>query len=117
MKQLQRHFNEASSAAPRVIRKPVDKGELLPRNDAETPAGISHHTAGNAIQKTEGATGCAVASLRFLTSSRQSQRRDNRLLASILDGQGMEMPSWREKIDENQARGLVAYIRFGHSMR
>jgi mono/diheme cytochrome c family protein len=32
-------------------------------------------------------------------------------VASILDGKGKEMPSWRKKIDRDQARGLVAYIR------
>jgi mono/diheme cytochrome c family protein len=39
----------------------------------------------------------------------QRQRRDPQLLASILDGKGKEMPSWRGKICEKQARSLVRW--------
>jgi mono/diheme cytochrome c family protein len=41
----------------------------------------------------------------------QSRRNDARLMASILDGKGKEMPPWRGKITEEQVRGLVAHIR------
>jgi mono/diheme cytochrome c family protein len=41
----------------------------------------------------------------------QARRSDAQVLASILDGKGKEMPPWREKINEEQARRLVAYVR------
>jgi mono/diheme cytochrome c family protein/uncharacterized membrane protein len=47
----------------------------------------------------------------FADRAWQAQRRDAQLLASILDGKGKRMPSWREKMSEEQARSLVAYVR------
>jgi mono/diheme cytochrome c family protein/uncharacterized membrane protein len=47
----------------------------------------------------------------FASSDWQKRRDDDQLLRSILDGKGKEMPPWREKISEEQARGLVAYVR------
>jgi mono/diheme cytochrome c family protein/uncharacterized membrane protein len=47
----------------------------------------------------------------FTDASWQARRADAKLLASILDGKGSEMPPHRGKIDEAQARGLVAYVR------
>jgi mono/diheme cytochrome c family protein/uncharacterized membrane protein len=46
----------------------------------------------------------------FTKSSWQSRRSDAQLLASILDGKD-EMPTWRGKIGEEQARTLMAHIR------
>jgi mono/diheme cytochrome c family protein/uncharacterized membrane protein len=46
----------------------------------------------------------------FTQATWWSRRSDPQLLASILDGKD-EMPSWRDKISEEQARGLVAYVR------
>src|SRR5262249_7128660 len=46
----------------------------------------------------------------FTKSSWQARRSDAQLLASILDGKD-EMPSWRGKISEEPARGLVAHVR------
>jgi uncharacterized membrane protein len=46
----------------------------------------------------------------FTKSSWQAGRSDAQLLASILDGKD-EMPSWRDKIGEEQARSLVAHVR------
>jgi hypothetical protein len=46
----------------------------------------------------------------FTKSSWQARRSDAQLLASILDGKD-EMPSWRDKIGEEQARSLVAHVR------
>jgi probable HAF family extracellular repeat protein len=45
----------------------------------------------------------------FTDPAWQARRSDAQLLASVLDGKGAEMPSWRGKIDEEQARGLVAF--------
>jgi mono/diheme cytochrome c family protein/uncharacterized membrane protein len=47
----------------------------------------------------------------FTDPAWQARRSEAQLLASILDGRGEEMPPWREKLDEKQARGLVAYVR------
>jgi mono/diheme cytochrome c family protein/uncharacterized membrane protein len=41
----------------------------------------------------------------------QARRSDAQLLASILDGKGKRMPSWRDKIRAELARGLVAVVR------
>jgi len=47
----------------------------------------------------------------FTNPAWQARRTDAKLLANIRDGKGNEMPPWREKISEEQARGLVGYIR------
>ncbi len=47
----------------------------------------------------------------FTDGSWQARRSNAQLLASILDGKGKEMPSWRAKISEDQARGLLVYVR------
>jgi mono/diheme cytochrome c family protein/uncharacterized membrane protein len=47
----------------------------------------------------------------FTTPSWQARRTDAQLLASILDGKGTEMPPVRGKISEDEARGLVGYVR------
>jgi mono/diheme cytochrome c family protein len=46
----------------------------------------------------------------FTNPSWQARQVDSKLLASILDGKD-EMPSWRDKISQEQARSLVAQIR------
>src|SRR5262249_45216258 len=46
----------------------------------------------------------------FTKPSWQARRDDAQLLASILDGKD-EMPSWRGKVSEEQARSLVAHVR------
>jgi mono/diheme cytochrome c family protein/uncharacterized membrane protein len=47
----------------------------------------------------------------FTEASWQARRSDAQLLASILDGKGPKMPPWRDKIREEETRGLVAYVR------
>ena len=47
----------------------------------------------------------------FTNVSWQARRTDARLLESILDGKGEDMPPVRGKISEQQARDLVAFIR------
>jgi mono/diheme cytochrome c family protein len=46
----------------------------------------------------------------FTASTWQALRSDAQLLASILDGKD-QMPRWRGKITEEQARSLVAHVR------
>src|SRR5271157_446620 len=47
----------------------------------------------------------------FTNAPWQARRADARLMASILDGKGSEMPPQRGRISEEQARGLVAHVR------
>jgi len=47
----------------------------------------------------------------FTNPSWQERRTDSKLVASVLDGKGEEMPPQRGKISEEQARGLVSYVR------
>jgi hypothetical protein len=47
----------------------------------------------------------------FTDPAWQARRSDAQLQASILDGKGPDMPTWRGKMSEDQARGLVAYVR------
>jgi mono/diheme cytochrome c family protein len=47
----------------------------------------------------------------FTQVSWQKEREDARLLASILEGKGTEMPRWEGKISKAQARSLVRHVR------
>jgi mono/diheme cytochrome c family protein/uncharacterized membrane protein len=47
----------------------------------------------------------------FTNAAWQAKRTDAQLMASILDGKGKEMPPHREKVSEEQVRGLVAHVR------
>jgi mono/diheme cytochrome c family protein/uncharacterized membrane protein len=47
----------------------------------------------------------------FTNASWQARRSDGQFLTSILDGKGKGMPAYREKISEDQARHLTAYVR------
>jgi mono/diheme cytochrome c family protein/uncharacterized membrane protein len=47
----------------------------------------------------------------FTDGSWQAQRSNSQLAASILDGKGKEMPAAGGKVNEEQARSLVAYVR------
>src|SRR5262249_182033 len=54
----------------------------------------------------------AMPDLPDLTDGSWRKRRSEaQLLGSILDGKGKDMPPWREKISEQEARGLVGYVR------
>jgi mono/diheme cytochrome c family protein/uncharacterized membrane protein len=47
----------------------------------------------------------------FAEAAWQARQSDADLLDSILDGKGEKMPSFRAKLNEDQARSLVAYLR------
>jgi mono/diheme cytochrome c family protein len=47
----------------------------------------------------------------FTDAAWQGRRGDAKLLAGVLDGKGEDMPAFRGKINENQARDLAALIR------
>jgi mono/diheme cytochrome c family protein/uncharacterized membrane protein len=46
----------------------------------------------------------------FTRAAWQGRRSDAQLLASILEGKD-QMPSWRGKVSQEEARGLVSYVR------
>jgi mono/diheme cytochrome c family protein len=47
----------------------------------------------------------------FTRSAWQQQRSDAQLLASLLDGKGKSMPSFRDRLSEVQAKSLIAHLR------
>jgi quinol-cytochrome oxidoreductase complex cytochrome b subunit len=47
----------------------------------------------------------------FTAAAWQSQRADAQLTVSILEGKGAYMPAFRGRVNDNDARDLVAYIR------
>jgi uncharacterized membrane protein/mono/diheme cytochrome c family protein len=47
----------------------------------------------------------------FTSASWQMQRNEAEFLTSILDGKGEDMPPFRSKIKEKQARALTSYVR------
>jgi mono/diheme cytochrome c family protein len=47
----------------------------------------------------------------FTSRHWQEKRSDAQVLVTILDGRGRSMPSFRDKLDEDDARALVAFLR------
>jgi cytochrome c oxidase cbb3-type subunit 3 len=47
----------------------------------------------------------------FTRATWQASRDDSKLVVSILDGKGEDMPAQRRKISEEQARSLVRHVR------
>ena len=68
----------------------------------EVPRGGRHGKLG---------TRCLPEIPDFTSAPWQVRRADARLMASILDGKGSDMPPQGGKISEEQARGLVAHVR------
>jgi uncharacterized membrane protein/mono/diheme cytochrome c family protein len=102
---------------------PQQKG---PRSSAPAPTGGSEARAlfKEKCAKCHGADGTGKPARKemeqipnFTDSSWHKKRSDAQLLASILDGREPDMPSWRKKLSEEQARGLVAHIRAFASTR
>jgi mono/diheme cytochrome c family protein/uncharacterized membrane protein len=132
MDELKRQFREMSKgSADRERSKPSDSSPTSPHSEPPEssarpiPSKPSASAGGPAdrelfrqhCEKCHAAdgTGSQVRRLpelpNFTDTAWQARRGDAQLLASILDGKGKEMPPWRGKISEEQARGLVAYIR------
>ena len=111
-------------AAPIAVRAQADSSKSLqgpaPRPSGPTAAGTA--AVGELFRKhcaechgVDG-TGKPARELldeipNFTDASWPARRSDAQLLVSILDGKGLEMPGWRGKISEEQARGLVAHVR------
>jgi mono/diheme cytochrome c family protein/uncharacterized membrane protein len=122
MDELRRELRKLSEGSPsRVPAKPPESRQHKVSQPSAPTAGGTPAARGLFRQhcvKCHGADGTGNAArgrLReipnFTDASWQAQRSDARLLASILDGKGTEMPPARSKVSEEQARGLVAYIR------
>jgi hypothetical protein len=47
----------------------------------------------------------------FTSPAWQQRRSDPQLTTTIFEGKGTGMPTFRGKLDETQARNLVAYLR------
>ena len=116
--QLKRQLDELDSAA----RRPANPGSGTAKGPREGNAAEDVRRAAGTLyrercQRCHGADGTgreAKASEDVPDFTRldwQQQRSDAQLLASILDSKGKEMPPSRDKISEEQARGLVAYVR------
>jgi mono/diheme cytochrome c family protein/uncharacterized membrane protein len=121
MHELQEQERKVSEVSPdgapsQPSRSPSKEG---PRPSASTAAGNSavRELFRQRCVKCHGADGTGSPARDrlpeipdFTKSSWQARRRDAQLLASILEGKD-EMPSWRDKISEEQARSLVAHVR------
>jgi mono/diheme cytochrome c family protein/uncharacterized membrane protein len=120
--ELKRQSRDLSKGPP--DQKPSKPSESSTRAAPPSPAPAAAETAtarelfGQHCVKCHGADGTGSRLRRrrpeipnFTESSWQARRSDAQLLASILDGKGQEMPPWREKLSEKQARGLAAYVR------
>jgi mono/diheme cytochrome c family protein/uncharacterized membrane protein len=125
---LQKKGSALAEAAPgKEAAKPSESPQQGgPRASAPPPTGGSDARAlfGQKCAKCHGEDGTGKPKREefeqipnFTNPSWQKKRSDARLLASILDGKEPDMPSWRKKISEEQARGLVAYIRAFASTR
>ncbi len=98
----------AQLSAPAAARKPAP-GELFRQHCVKC-----HRADGTG----KGTRGRLPEIPDFTDVSWQAKRTDAQLAASILDGKGTEMPRWRGKISEEEARGLVAHLRaFAPTMR
>jgi mono/diheme cytochrome c family protein/uncharacterized membrane protein len=110
-----------SSSRP-LLPKPAESSIRSASSNPSEPAAISPQTDRELFRKhcvkCHGADGTGTEMRRrrpelpdFTDPAWQARRRETQLLASILDGKGTKMPPWRADISEEQARGLVAYIR------
>jgi mono/diheme cytochrome c family protein/uncharacterized membrane protein len=123
MDELKRQFREFSKGSTdRERSKPSESSPRSAPSKPSAPAAAGTEAARELFRrhcvKCHGADGSGRAGRDrrpetpdFTDASWQAGRSEAQLLASILDGKGKEMPPWREKIDEDQARALVAYVR------
>jgi mono/diheme cytochrome c family protein len=122
MDELKRQYREVSKGSPDGEgSKPSGSSPRSVPSDASGSAATGTRAArelfGQHCAKCHGADGTGSPERRrseipdFTDSSWQGRRSEAQLLASILDGKGPDMPPWRGKISEDQARGLVVYVR------
>ena len=123
MGELQRHFRELSKVPPNGAASKPSESPQREITRPSVPAAAVTPAARELFQqrcvRCHGADGTGSRARRrlpeipdFTDVAWQARRSDDaQLLASILDGKGSEMPPVRGKISEEQARGLVAYVR------
>jgi mono/diheme cytochrome c family protein/uncharacterized membrane protein len=122
MDELRRQYHELPKAAPGgAPSKPSEPGqrEIAPQSPPATPGGPSPRELFlKRCAKCHGADGTGNKARErlpaipdFTNPSWQSRRADSKLVVSILEGKGDDMPPQRGKISEEQAHGLVKYIR------
>jgi mono/diheme cytochrome c family protein/uncharacterized membrane protein len=113
---------QITAPPPVAARAPSSEGQqrLASRQAARAATGTpavreifrQHCVKCHKADGTGGQTGSGQAvSPNFTVPSWQARRSDAQLLVSILDGKGDEMPPWRGKFSQEQARGLVVYVR------
>jgi mono/diheme cytochrome c family protein/uncharacterized membrane protein len=120
--ELQRQYRELSEVSPGGAppespgSRHHEPSHQSPRGEPATPA--IRALFQNRCVKCHGADGTGNEARNripeipdFTNASWQAHRADAQLLAGILNGKGDDMPPWRGKISEEQARGLVAYLR------
>jgi mono/diheme cytochrome c family protein len=122
MDELKRQYRELSKGSPDGEgSKPSGSSPRSVPSDASSSAATGTRAArelfGQHCAKCHGADGTGSPGRGrpeapdFTDASWQGRRSEAQLLASILDGKEPDMPPWRGKISEGQARGLVAYVR------
>jgi mono/diheme cytochrome c family protein len=47
----------------------------------------------------------------FTSRRWQERRSDGQVFVAIMDGRGREMPSFRDRLDDDDARALIAFLR------
>ncbi len=120
--ELRRKFREVSQVSPdRAPPKPSEpmRSVLTPQSSSAAPGladirALFHQRCAQCHG--DDGTGSAARDRLpeipdFTNSSWQARRTDAKLLASILDGKGDDMPPQGGKISEEQARGLVRCVR------
>jgi mono/diheme cytochrome c family protein/uncharacterized membrane protein len=126
LKELRKQFREmletSASAQPAALAAPTGVTKEVPSmKERRAASGLF----GQHCEECHGAEGKGTPVRKrlpripdFTDTHWQRQRTDAHLLASVLDGKRTEMPAFRAKISEEQARELVAQVRrFGTSHR
>src|SRR5262249_7487198 len=115
----------AEPAAPPQRAAVVNPSGFVPRPNAPPPPGpaeLSVHQGSRLFQRTcvichgadgrgSGVRATMPAIPNFTERAWQEQRPDPRLVVSILEGKGTDMPAFRDKVSREQARDLVAFLR------
>jgi mono/diheme cytochrome c family protein len=121
LKELQKQFKELSKPRPASTPPKPAESSKGAGGAAVSLAGevkARHQLFREHCAKCHGIDGAGARTRRrypdipdFTDAGWKAQQSDGQILTSILDGKGTEMPAWADTINQEQARGLVAYIR------
>jgi mono/diheme cytochrome c family protein/uncharacterized membrane protein len=120
MEVLRRQLDDAHRERERATPPQSSPGSS--RSEASAAPSGANHASGQLFRKhcvkCHGADGSGrpVRKLQpqipdFRSTAWQARHTDTQLLTSIRDGKNKEMPAWRGKISDEQARGLVTHVR------